>query len=179
MSNNKNIFEILRYYGVVPPHLEFYYQDENNEHVYISQQSQPSERDENIRMAMFLAEKTKERIYLLPHIQPTQKDAKRLRKEFFPEGVKENKNPDYFFRGRFVDAKCMSKSELNTQKLTKRNIQNRLKEAFIQADDAYLEIPNTYPRKWVEEAVRGKLNSTTHYHIVYLRYGDEFFVFQS
>lgn len=77
--------------------------------------------------------------------------------------------------------KCqsMSKSELNTQKLTKRNIQNRLKEAFIQADDAYLEIPNTYPIVWVEEAVRGKLISMTHFHIIYIRYGNELLIFQS
>lgn len=65
----------------------------------------------------------------------------------------------------------MSNSELNTQKLTKRNIQNRLKEAFIQADDAYLETPTTFPINWVFDAVKGKLNSMSHYHVVYLRYG--------
>ena len=178
MSNNQNIVEIYDNDGITPPHPESYYQDENNEYVYISNLSQPSERDENLRMARFLAQKTKENVYILPLIQPTQKNAKSLRKDYFPEGVKENKNPDFYFRGRFVDGKCMSKSELKTQKLTKRNIQNRLKEAYIQADDAFLEIPLNFPFKWIEEAVRGKLNSMSHFHIVYLEYGDNLFIFQ-
>lgn len=178
MSNNQNIVKNHDDDGIIPPHPESYYQDENNECVYISSLSHPSERDENVRMAEFLAQKTNEKVYILPLIQPTQKNAESLRKEYFPEGVKVGKNPDYYFRGRFLDGKCMSKSELKTQKLTKRNIQNRLKEAYIQADDAFLDIPPSYPFKWIEEAVRGKLNSMCHFHIVYLKYGNNLFIFQ-
>ena len=154
-----------------PPHMETYFQDKENNFVFESKLNREKEVDENIRMASFLAEKTKETVFILPHIQPTHKEAQKLRDEYFPKGVKQNKNPDFYFRKRFVDAKSMSNSELNTQKLTKRNIQNRLKEAFIQADDAYLETPTTFPINWVVEAVKGKLNSMSHYHVVYLRYG--------
>ena len=58
MSIYKNIVEIHEKYGVIPPHPETYYQDVNNEHVFISHQCQPSEREENVRMARFLTEKT-------------------------------------------------------------------------------------------------------------------------
>ena len=69
--------------------METYYQEKENEHVYISNLSQLSEREENVRLAMFLAQETLENVYILPHIQPTGKEAERLRKEFFPVGVKQ------------------------------------------------------------------------------------------
>lgn len=84
MLNNQNIFISNDNYGDIPPHIESYYQDDINEHVFISHLSQPSERDENVRMARFLAEKTKESVFILPHIQPTQKKAKELRKNISP-----------------------------------------------------------------------------------------------
>lgn len=161
-----------------PPHMETYFQDGENSFVFVSKLNKEKEVDENIRMARFLSEKTSENIYILPHIQPTQKGSQKLRDEYFPNGVKQNKNPDFYFRGRFVDAKSMNRSELNTQKLTKRNIQNRLKEAFVQADDAYLETPSAFPYNWVVEAVKGKLKTMTHHHIVYLRYGEQLLIIE-
>ena len=145
-----------------PPHMETYFQDKENGFVFVSKLNKEKEVNENIRMAGFLA----------------NKEAQKLRNEYFPKGVKHNKNPDFFFKNRFVDAKSMNHSELNTQKLTKRNIQNRLKEAFIQADDAYLETPTSFPVNWVIEAIKGKLNSTSHYHIVYLRHGDNLIIIE-
>ena len=177
MSINKNIVEIHKKYGVVPPHPESYYQDEKNEHVFIRHQSQPSERDENVRMARFLAQKTKENVYILPLIQPTQKDAEILRKEFFPEGVKKGKNPDYFFRGRFVDGKSMMDVKESDIKTIKRKIQNRLSEAFKQANDAFLEIPTSISTNLLEDAIRGRLNSSYHKHLVYIKQGETFLVF--
>ena len=179
MSINKNIIEFHEKYGVVPPHPESYYQDEKNEHVFISHQSQPSERKENVRMARFLTEKTKENIYILPLIQPTQKNAEQLRKKFFPKGVKENKNPDYYFRGRFLDGKNMMSiiMDPNNSKAVKRKIQNRFDEAFEQADDAFVEINTSIPEDLVREAVKGKLASSQHKHIVYVKYGEELLVF--
>lgn len=161
-----------------PPHMETYFQDKENGFVFVSKLNKEKEVNENIRMAGFLAKKTNENIFILPHIQPTHKEAQKLRNEYFPKGVKHNKNPDFFSKNRFVDAKSMNHSELNTQKLTKRNIQNRLKEAFIQADDAYLETPTSFPVNWVIEAIKGKLNSTSHYHIVYLRHGDNLIIIE-
>ena len=71
---------------------------------------------------------------------------------------------------------CLQPKEISDAKRTKRKIQFRLKEAFEQADDAYVEIPTSIPRDWVESAIYGKLKSSEHYHIVYVKYGEEFFV---
>lgn len=179
MSNNKNIIGTHEKYDVIPPHPESYYQDEKNERVFVSHQSQPSERKENIRMARFLTEKTKESIYILPLIQPTQKNAESLRREYFPNGVKKDKNPDYYFRGRFVDGKNMMSiiMDPNNSKAVKRKIQNRFDEAFEQADDAFVEINTSVPVDLVREAVKGKLASSQHRHIVYVKYGEELLVF--
>lgn len=162
-----------------PPHLESYQQDKDNEYVFISNQCQPSERDENVRMAKYLSQKTKENIYVLPHIQPTLKGANNLRKEYFPIGVKEGKNPDYYFRGRFLDGKSMMtvKIDLDNMKAVKRKIQNRLDEAFEQADDALLETPTTIPIEVVRNAVKGKLASSKHLHYVYIWYGNKMILF--
>ena len=179
MSNNQNIVEIYENYGDTPPHPESYYQEEDNEYIHISNLSPPSERDENIRMAKFLTEKTKENIYILPLIQPTQKNAENLRKEYFPDGVKINKNPDYYFKGRFVDGKSMISIIMNpdNSKAVKRKIQKRFNEAFEQADDAFVEINTSIPMDLVREAVKGKLASSEHRHIVYVKYGEELFMF--
>ena len=162
-----------------PPHLETYDQDKDNKHVFVSRLNKEAELKENVRLAKFLAGKTGEDLYVLPHIQPTAKDAAKLRKEYFPDGVKEGKNPDYFFRKRFMDGKCMTIEELKDPKHTKRSIQNKIKYGFEQADDVLLEIPQTYPIGWINEAVKGKLNSSSHYHIVYVKYGDDLLIFES
>jgi len=177
MSNNQNIVEIYENYGDTPPHPESYYQEKDNEYIHISNQSPPSERDENIRMARFLTEKTKENIYILPLIQPTQKNAENLRKEYFPDGVKINKNPDYYFKGRFVDGKSMMDVKESDIKTIKRKIQNRLSEAFRQADDAFLEIPAFISINLLEDAVKGRLNSSCHKHLVYIKLGETFLIF--
>ena len=177
MSNNKDIVETNDSYGDTPPRLESYYQDDNNELVFVSNFCQPSEREENVRMAMFLADNTKENIYILPLIQPTQKNAESLRREYFPEGVKNGKNPDYYFRGRFVDGKSMIDVKESEIKTIKRKIQNRLSKAFRQADDAFLEIPDFISINLLEDAVRGRLNSSRHKHLVYIKQGETFLVF--
>lgn len=161
----------------VPPHIETYKME--GDHVYVSDLNQEAERGENIRLAQFLAEQTGDDVYVLPHIQPTLHDAERLRSEYFPDGVKENKNPDLYFRSRFVDEKSMVNDAPTDRKIAKRKIQNRLRDAFQQADDAYLEIPTSYPRGWVEGAIIGKLNSSPLYHIVYVKYGDELLIIMS
>lgn len=163
-------------HDTAPPRLDTY--DKEGDLVYVSQFNNGDELVENIRMATFLANHTQENVFVLPLIQPTLKDATKLRNELFPNGVKKNKNPDYYFRKRFLDAKCMNESVPSTKKLTKRNIQNRLKEAFAQADDAFLEIPVTYPLSWVKDAVKGKLKSSSNQHIVYVRYGDSLLTFE-
>ena len=88
--------------------------------------------------------------------------------------MKENKNPDYFFKGRFVDGKNMISIGMNPDKskTVKRKIQNRFDEAFEQADDAFVEINTSIPIDLVREAVKGKLASSQHKHIVYVKYGE-------
>ena len=163
---------------VAPPHLETY--DKEGEHVFVSQLNKEAELPLNVRMAHFLADKTDENVYVLPHIQPTQKGAEAMRRKYFPEGVKENKNPDIFFRGRFVDAKSMKEKDIriDQKKQAKHNIQNKLSSGFEQADDVFIEIPTTYPKEWVSEAIKGKLKSCENKHIVYVKYGDNLFVFE-
>lgn len=157
-----------------PPHIETY--KKLGEYVYVSDLHQGTERAENIRLATFLAEKTKERVFILPIIQPSMKNSKELREKYFPIGVKENKNPDFYFRGRFVDGKNMTNAKLLDKEKSKRNIQNRL--SFSQSDDILIEIPLIYPQTFIDEAIIGKLNSSKHKHIVYVKYGDELFVYK-
>lgn len=158
-----------------PPHIETYCKE--SDYVFVSIFHSEQERTENIRLASFLGEKMGDVVYLLPHIQPTQKEASKLRNEFFPKGVKDNKNPDFYFRGRFVDGKSMLETSPKDRKVTKRIIQNRLRKAFFQAEDALLEIPTTFPRGWVEGAIRGKQKSSNNHHVIYVKYGDEMLVF--
>ena len=159
---------------VFPPQIETY--QKLGEYVYVSELHQGTERAENIRLATFLAEKTKENVYILPIIQPSIKNSKELRNKYFPIGVKKNKNPDFYFRGRFVDGKNMTgvKFTDDVDKLRDK-IQGRLKDAFKQANDAFVEIPLFIDRNIIYSSVNGQLNSSKNYHIVYIKYGDEFF----
>lgn len=169
------IVNTLIHKRIEPLRLDTYTKE--GEFVFVSKLHTEEERKDNIRLAQFLADKTGEVVYVLPIIQPTQKNAKKLRKEFFPDGVKENKNPDFYFRGRFVDGKSMNDTKPENRKTAKRAIQNRLRNAFLQGNDAFLEIPNTFPLGWIKGAIKGKLKSSKNVHIVYVKYGDELLVF--
>lgn len=72
----------------------------------------------------------------------------------------------------------MNGTNPENRKTAKRAIQNRLRNAFLQGDDAFLEIPTTFPLGWIEGAIIGKLKSSKKSHIVYVKYGDELFVFE-
>ena len=154
----------------IPPRIDTY--EKVAENVFVSKLHQGAEREENIRLATFLAKNTNEPVFVLPIIEPLQQNAE-LRKSYFPNGVKDKKNPDFYFRGRFVDGKSMNDSELSDEKHAKRNIQNRIADAFDQANDAYIEIPTTFYKSWILSAVYGKLNSSKHFHIVFIKYGNE------
>ena len=157
-----------------PPRIDSYEQVSKN--VFISNLHQESEREENIRLATFLAEKTNEPVFILPHIQPSLKNSIELRKEYMPNGVKENKNPDFYFRGRFVDGKSMTKIKFSeNEENNKEKIQNRIKDAFKQADDAFVEIPLLIDRNTIYSSVNGQLKSSKNKHIVYIKYGDDFY----
>lgn len=158
-----------------PPHIETY--QLLGEYVYVSDLHQGTERSENIRLAKFLAEKAKDIVFILPIIQPSMKKSKELRERYLPIGVKENKNPDFYFRGRFVDGKNMTNIEFTGDvDKQKDKIQNRLKDAFQQADDILLEIPINFEKKIILSAIKGKLNSSKHFHIVYVKHGNDLFV---
>lgn len=158
----------------IPPRMDTY--EKVAENVFVSKLQQTEEREGNIKLAKFLAEKTNEPVFVLPHIQPSQRGSGKIRTLFFPKGVKGNKNPDFYFRGRFVDGKCMVNTEINDIKTSKRKIQNRL--SFTQSDDVLLEIPLTYPKDIIDEAIIGKLNSSKHNHIVYVKYGEVLFIYK-
>jgi hypothetical protein len=91
--------------------------------------------------------------------------------------VKEDKNPDYFFRGRFLDGKSAMDIKISSVKIMKRKIQKRLGEAFEQADDVLLEMPTTISITVIKDAINGKLKSSTHKHNVYVKYGEELLPF--
>ena len=94
-----------------PPRIDTY--EKVAENVFVSKLQQTEEREGNIRLAKFIAEKTNEPVYVLPHIQPSQRGSEKIREIFFPNGVKGNKNPDFYFRGRFVDGKNMTNIEFS------------------------------------------------------------------
>ena len=160
---------------VFPPQIETY--QKLGEYVYVSELHQGTERAENIRLATFLAEKTKETVFILPIIQPSMKNSKALREKYFPIGVKENKNPDFYFRGRFVDGKSMTNIKFtDDEEIFKRKIQSRIKDAFTQADDVFIEIPTKFDKKQILSSIKGKLNSSEHKHTVYVMYGNDLLV---
>ena len=78
-----------------------------------------------------------------------------------------------------MDGKSMISVIMNpdNSKAVKRKIQNRFDEAFEQADDAFVEINTSIPVDLVREAVKGKLASSQHRHIVYVKYGEELLMF--
>ena len=159
----------------IPPRIDTY--EKVAENVFVSRLQQTEEREGNIRLAKFLAEQTNEPVFVLPHIQPSLKKSKVLREIYFPNGVKENKNPDFYFRGRFVDGKSMVNiTYIDDEERLNRKIQNRIKGAFHQADDAFIEIPLFIDRNIVYTAVNGQLNSSKQEHAVYVKYGDELFL---
>ena len=53
----------------IPPHIDTY--TKVSDYVLVSNYHNEKEREENIRLARFLGEKTREVVYVLPHIQPT------------------------------------------------------------------------------------------------------------
>ena len=158
----------------IPPRMDTY--EKVAENVFVSRLQQTEEREGNIRLAKFLAEKTNEPVFVLPHIQPSLKKSKALREIYFPNGVKENKNPDFYFRGRFVDGKSMVNIIYREEAILKRKIQGRIKDAFKQAGDAFIEIPLFIDKNIVYTAINGQLNSSKQDHIVYVKYGEELFL---
>ena len=162
-----------------PPHGETYERDKESDWVFVSKLNKEAELQENVRLARFLSEKTDEFVFVLPHIQPTAKDAAKLRDEYFPKGVKENKNPDYFFRGRFVDGKCLTVENPKDVKHAKRSIQKRIKYGFEQADDVLLEIPESYSLDWITTAIKGQLQSSLRHHVVYVKHKDKLLIIES
>lgn len=159
-----------------PPRLDTYIKE--GDYVLVSNYHREKERDENVRMARFLGEMTREPVYVLPHIQPTLKNADLLRKELLPSGVKKNKNPDFYYKGRFVDGKSITVYDLKEADRAKRNIQKKIKVGLKQADDILLEIPESYPLSWINNAVQGELNSLSHNHIIYVKYCDKLLIFK-
>lgn len=158
----------------IPPRIDTY--ENVAENVFVSRLQQTEEREGNIRLAKFLAEKTNELVFVLPHIQPSLKNSVVLRSNFLPQGVKVNKNPDFYFRGRFVDGKSMTNIQFTTDgEKIRSKIQGRIKESFKQANDAFIEIPTFIERSLIYSSVNGQLNSSKNNHIVYIKYGDEFF----
>ena len=162
----------------IPPRIDTY--EKVVENVFVSRLQQTEEREGNIKLAKFLAEKTNEPVFVLPHIQPSQRGSVKIREMFFPNGVKGNKNPDFYFRGRFVDGKCMVNiTYIDDEDILKCKIHNRLKDAFNQSDDILLETPPNFEKKVIISAIKGKLNSSKHFHIVYVKHGDDFFVLKT
>lgn len=139
--------------------------------VYMSPYHGKGEKQENIRVAKILQRIYHERVFLLPNINHQTKHEIELREKFIPNGVKENKNPDFLISGKFYECKGMMGFEGNPKdrKAVKSAIEDHIKKAKTQADNIVLLIPETIPSHLIHEFIKNYLNlSKTEREIVVL-----------
>lgn len=171
--------------GITPPEVENY-RSENGGLVMISPYQSGHEYMENKRIAHILAVRLNQTVYMLPELKPDNKEEKKLRVRLIPQGVKENKNPDYMIGGKFFDVKSMVVGEKNdTDKkhldLTeqKKAIENRIKKAKMQADNIIIEVPEYFSHNRFETTVKNYLDRSHTSRIVIIIQGDRVYQYEN
>ncbi len=152
----------------LPPALETYIKDKTSDSVFISQFHGTAEMKENILIGRFISRKLGTKVYLLPRLDSNTAEQVSLRRKLLPSGVFKNKNPDFLLANQLFEAKSMSNVRLegaNSEKI-RRKIQEHIKRALTQADNAIVEIPDIIKRRDIHSAIKGYLASSKGEHTV-------------
>ena len=152
----------------LPPALETYTKDKTSDSVFISQFHGKAEMEENILIGRFISRKLGTKVYLLPRLDSNTAEQISLRRKLLPSGVLKNKNPDFLLANQLFEAKSMPNVRLegaDSEKI-RRKIQEHIKRALTQADNAIIEIPNVVKRRDIHSAIKGYLASSKGEHTV-------------
>ncbi len=155
--------------GVFPPSVDTYKQDKQS-NVFISPYHGSDELKENLRIARFMSRKLKSPVYLLPRLDPDNKTENLLRNSLLPKGIPNRKNVDMMSQGKLIEAKSMLSATTAGKKQIKRAIQKRIQEAFNQADDCIIELPDRFIRKDIHAAIKGYLKGAQHTHSIVIKW---------
>lgn len=164
VDNKKVVDGILKPQAVTLvklPHIEDYISHYSGK-VMASPMHGSNELDENLRIGKKVADLLGETVYLLPRINPSLEDAARLRKEYLPEGVFENKNPDFLIKGLIAEGKTINynKTKRYSRENIKQIIENHIKKAKKQADNMVFNILGDIPKEWIDQTIINYLNRT-------------------
>lgn len=164
---------------VTPPKVETY-NEVYKGMVFTSPYHGENEKEENERLAKFIADKLRSKVYLLPRLDPENPNQKALRSKLLPQGVFENKNPDYLIWGRLFDGKSMYGMRRDATPVQQKNaIENHIKKAKKQADNIILEIPSFVSRKLIHRTVTNYLSRSKKERIILVHWKNKLLVFNS
>ncbi|TGX82997.1 hypothetical protein E5358_04875 [Palleniella muris] len=174
-SNIRSLKELV---DVEPPYVSTY-TTSNGGNIFTSPYHGEDEKDENVRLAVFIHEKLGKKVYLLPRLDPKNAEQAALRPILHPDGVIPNKNPDYMIGGLLFDGKSMMNVEQsgNTDKYHEA-ILNRVKAAKRQADNAILEIPPFISRRIINNTIGGFLKQSHKNRIIIVKHGEKCYIYK-
>lgn len=169
--------EKIKTSDIIPPKVDAY-KEVYKGMVFTSPYHGENEKEENERLAKFIADKLKSKVYLLPRLDPENPEQKALRSKLLPQGVFENKNPDYLIGGRLFDGKSMYGMRRNaTPKQQKNAIENHIKKAKKQADNIILQIPSFVPRETIHRTVTNYLSRSKKQRIVMVHWKNKLLIY--
>lgn len=172
----KNNLSIIEKSNKKPPRLDTYY--EKSKGLYISEYKGESELGENERLANIVINHLKVDVYILPLLDPKNKKLKALRPILLPEGVFDNKNPDFMINGLLFDGKSMMKIKKTNRKGFKGKLENRIKSAKEQADNMIIEVPKWAKRKWIDDTVNNYLDRSHKDRTIYIIHKNKIYVYK-
>ena len=169
--------KILGGITVYPPRFDTYYISQKNKNVYISKYHGDDEKEENEKMADFIAKKMDVKVFLLPRLNSNNKDDELKRTELLPKNVYPKKNPDYFINGKLFDFKSMTNIEYTDNFNTQKNkLENRIKKAKEQSDNIVIEVPVWLKRDVIWSTLRNYLNRSNKKRIILIKKGDNLII---
>ena len=145
--------------------------------MYISKYHGDDEKEENEKMADFIAKKMDVKFFLLPRLNSNNKDDELKRTELLPKNVYPKKNPDYFINGKLFDFKSMTNIEYTDNFNTQKNkLENRIKKAKEQSDNIVIEVPVWLKRDVIWSTLRNYLNRSNKKRIILIKKGDNLII---
>lgn len=170
--------KIKRLPDVAPPSVETYIPSHNGR-VFTSPFHGSNEVEENIRLAVFIADKLGNKVYLLPRLDPRNTAQAALRSTLLPPKVPEGKNSDFYIGGLIFEGKCMTGLEPNcSNKKYHNDILNRIKDAKEQGENIVLEIPTFVSRKTISKTINGYLKQSSKQRIIIVKHGIKCYVYK-
>lgn len=162
---------------ITPPKVDAYKEVYKGK-VFTSPYHGENEKEQNERLATFITNKIKSKVYLLPRLDPENPEQKALRSKLLPQGVFENKNPDYLIGGRLFDGKSMYGMRRDASPEQQKNaIENHIKKAKKQADNIILEIPSFVARATIHRTVTNYLSRSKKQRIIMVHWKNKLLIY--